>query len=114
MGETMSLRRGFQCLVWGSVASLLYAGPTNPDRGVNSAPTRLEASAALVQPDAAPVQSNAAVVRLEAVVAQPDATLVEPDTTLAEAAFKLAAVTPSDPNVGPLEATDECLPSQEC
>jgi hypothetical protein len=52
-------------------------------------------------------------------VAQPDAALAQPDTTLAEAAFKLAAVTPSDanvspPNVSPPEATDECLLSQDC
>jgi len=105
--------------VWGSVASLLYAGPTNSDRGVKSAPTRLEAGAVLVQPDAAPARSNAAVVRSDAVVAQPDAAFAQPDTTLAEAAFKLAAVTPSDanvspPNLSPPEATDECLLSQDC
>jgi hypothetical protein len=119
MGETMRLRRGFHCFVWGSVASLLYASPTNSDRGVKSAPTHRVAGAALVQPHAAPARSNAAIVRTDAVVAQPDAALAEPDTTLAEAAFKLAAVTPSDanvspPDVSPPEATDECLPSQEC
>jgi len=112
MGETMRRRRGFHCLVWGSVASLLYASPTNSDRGVKSAPTRLEASAALVQPDAAPVQSNAAVVRRDATLAQPDAAPAEP-------AFKLAAVTPSDANLSPPsvsapEASDECLLSQDC
>ena len=42
------------------------------------------------------------------------AALAQPDTTLAEAAFKRAAVTPSDANVSPPEATDECLLSQDC
>jgi hypothetical protein len=119
MGETMRLRRGFHCFVWGSVASLLYASPTNSDRVVKSAPTHRVAGAALVQPHAAPVRSNAAIVRSDAAAAQPDAALAQPDTTLAEAAFKLAAVTPSDanvspPDVSPPEATDQCLPSQEC
>src|SRR5215813_1175565 len=108
----MRLRRGFHCFVWGSVASLLYAGPTNIDRSVKSAPVRLEASAALVQPDSATVQSNATVVRKDAVLAQPDA-------APAEAAFKLAAVTAPDANLSPPsvsapEAADECLLSQEC
>src|SRR5256885_3344398 len=115
----MRLRRGFHCFVWGSVASVLYASPTNSDRGVESAPTHRVASAALAQSDAAPVRSSAAVVRSDAVIAQPDAVVAPPDTTLAEAAFKLAAVTPSDanvrpPDVSPLEAVDECLLSQDC
>src|SRR5438874_10014288 len=108
----MRLRGGSHCFLWGSVASLLYASPTNSDRGVESAPTHRVASAALAQSDAAPVRSNAAVVRSDAVIAQPD-------TMLAEAAFKLAAITPSDanvspPSVSPLEAMDECLLSQDC
>jgi len=98
--------------VWGSVASLLYAGPTNIDRSVKSAPARLEASAGLVQPDAATVQSNATVVRKDAVLAQPGAAPAEP-------VFKLAAVTAPDANLSPPsvsapEAADECLLSQEC
>src|SRR5262249_45104957 len=111
---TMGLRRGFHCFVWGSVASLLYAGPTNSDRGAISAPTRLEVGAALVQLDLAPVRSNAAIVQSDAAVAQPDAALAQPDTTPAEADLKLAAVTPSDANVSPPEATDECQLSQDC
>jgi hypothetical protein len=107
--------------VWGSgaslliVASLLYAGLTNFDPGVESAPTHRVARAALVVPAAAPVL---------AVVAQPDVVAAQEDTTPVEAGFKLASVTPSDanvkppnvtlPNVSPPQATDECLLSQEC
>jgi hypothetical protein len=97
------------------VASLLlflYASPTNSDRDAKSAPTHRQASAGLLLPDAAPVRSNAAAVRPDAVRAQPDAALAEP-------AFRLAAVTPSDPNVSPPnvtapEPTDECLLAQDC
>jgi hypothetical protein len=108
----MGLRRGFHCFLWGSVASMLYASPTNSDRDVKSAPTRVQASAGLVLPDAAPVRSNAAVVRPDAVLAQPDAALAEP-------AFRLAAVTPSEtsvspPNVTAPEPKDECLLAQDC
>ena len=108
----MRLRLGLHCLVWGSVASLLYASLTNSDRGVESAPTQRVAGAALLQPGATSVPANAAIVRSDAVVAEPDA-------TLAEATFKLAAVTPSalnvnPPHVSPPEATDECPLSQDC
>jgi hypothetical protein len=104
MGITMS--RGFHCFVWGSLASVLYAGPTNLDRDVK---------AATAQPDAnpAPAQSVVAVTRPNTPPAQP--ALEFADTTL----FKLAAVTPSDASVGLPKVTtpepaDECLPSQDC
>jgi hypothetical protein len=127
----MSLRRGLHCFLWGSVASMLYASPTNSDRAVKTAPTHREASAGLVQPDAPSVRSNAAVVRSDvtvvrsnAVIAQPKAALAQPDATFAEQAFKLAAVTPQDvsvgssnvspPGVSPPEAMDDCLLTQDC
>jgi hypothetical protein len=112
----MRLRRGFHCFLWGSLASVLYAGPTNPDRAVQALTSRLEANAAVVQPDAAPVQSSTAVLRQATVVAKP---VAPPDAAPAEPAFKLAAVTPSDanvsaPNASVPEVTDECLQSQDC
>jgi hypothetical protein len=82
----MRLVRGFHCCVWGSLAALLYAGPTNPDRDIKSAPTLLDANTALVQSDAA----------------------------LADPALKVARVTPPDANVSSFEASDECLVSQDC
>jgi hypothetical protein len=115
----MRLRRGFHCVLWGSVASLLYASPTNSDRGAKSAPTHREASAGLVLPDAAPVRSNAAVARSDVIVVRSSAVVAQPDAVLAEPAFKLAAVTPQDVNVGssnvsPPEPSDECLLAQDC
>jgi hypothetical protein len=111
----MRLRLGVHCFVWGSLATLLYAGFTNFDRGAESVPAHRVARAALVVPAAAPVLP---------VVGQPDAMFAQQDTTPAEAGFKLASVTPSDanvkppnvtlPNVSPPQATDECLLSQEC
>jgi hypothetical protein len=118
----MRLRRGFHCFLWGSVASLLYASPTNSDRGGKSAPTHREASAGFVLPDAAPVRSNAAVARSDVIVVRSSAVVAQPDAALAEPAFKLAAVTPQDVNVGssnvsppsPPEASDDCLLTQDC
>jgi hypothetical protein len=114
MGETMSLRREFHCLVWGSLAALLYAGPTNLDRDV-------KAAAAQSDTDAMHAQSVVAVVRPEVAVARP-----ETDIALAHSApgpvepnFQLAAVTPSDtsvslPSVSAPQPLDKCLPSQDC
>lgn len=103
MGITM--RRGFHCFVWGSLASLLYAGPTNLDRDVK---------AATAQPDtnAAPAQSVVAVTRPNAAPGQSPPELTEPT-------FKLAAVTPADasvslPKVTAPEPADECLLAQDC
>jgi len=111
----MTLRRVIHCCVWGSAASLLYAGLANFDPSVESAPTLRVARAALVASDAAPVLVD---------VAQPDVVAAQQDTTSVEPGFKLASVTPSDatvkpptvtlPNVSPTEGTDECLLSQEC
>jgi hypothetical protein len=110
MGITM--RRGFHCFVWGSLASLLYAGPTNLDRNVK---------AATAQPDAnpAPVQSILAVVPPEVAAARASAEPAESALGLAEPTFRLAAVTPPDaslslPKVTAPEPADECLLSQEC
>ena len=110
MGITM--RRGFHCFVWGSLASVLYAGPTNLDRDVK---------AAAAQPDAnaAHAQSVVAVVRPEVAAARASVGPAELAPGLAEPTFKLAAVTPSDASVGlpkvtAPEAADECLLSQDC
>src|SRR5215468_2973934 len=118
MGEIMRLRRGFHCFLWGSLASVLYAGPTNPDQAVKAQPSRREASAAVVQPDAAPVRPSTAVLQPKTVVAEPV------PATAPAAAFKLTAVTPPDASVGAgnasvpnpsvPEVTDECLLSQDC
>jgi hypothetical protein len=115
----MRLRRGLHCFLWGSVASLLYASPTNSDRGVKSAPTHREASAGLALPDTAPVRSNAAVLRSDVTVVRANAVVAQPDAALAEPAFKLAALPPPDANVSPPsvsvpEVTDECLLAQDC
>jgi hypothetical protein len=109
MGITM--RRGFHCFVWGSLASLLYAGPTNLDRNVK---------AATAQPDAkgATAQSVFPVIRPEVAAARASAEPAE-SPGLAEPTFRLAAVTPSDANLGlpkltTPEPADECLLSQDC
>jgi hypothetical protein len=114
MGETMSLRRGFHCFVWCSLASLLYAGPTNLERDV-------KAAAAQSDTDALHAQSVVAVVRPEVAVAQPDTdiALAQGAPEFAEPAFKLAAVTPPDaspslPKVTAPEPLDECPLAQDC
>jgi hypothetical protein len=116
MGETMSLRRGFHCFVWGSLASLLYAGPANFDRDVKVA-------AAQPVTDALHAQSVVAVVRPEVAVARPDTdtdiVLVQSAPEFAEPAFRLAAVTSPDaslslPKVTAPEPLDECPLAQDC
>jgi hypothetical protein len=117
----MRLGRGFHCFLWGSVASVLYATPTNPDRAVTSTPARVNASAAVVKPETIAVRSDA-VAQTGDKVARPQAPLALANAAPAQPAFKLAAVTPSDatvgapsePNVSPPEPTDECLLAQDC
>jgi len=107
--------------LWGSVASVLYATPTNPDRAVTSTPARANASAAVVQPETMAVRSGT-VAQTGDKVATPQAPLALANAAPAESAFKLAAVTPSDatvgapsePSVSLPEPTDECLLAQDC
>ena len=110
----MSLRRGFHCFVWGSVASLLYAGPTNLDRDVKAATAKPDT-------DAMHAQSLVAVVRPEVAVARPDTdiALAQSAPEFAEPAFTLAAVTSPDaslslPKVTAPEPLDECPLAQDC
>jgi len=125
----MRLGRGFRCCVWGGLLSMLYAGPTNPDRDAKSAPTRLDAKVAQADatPLAQPVAPNAAAAtpaRLAVPFFQPRPAAPAPDAAPAEPAFKLAAVTPPDvtvgapnvipPDVSPPGPTDECLLAQDC
>src|SRR6516162_10016609 len=87
MGANMRLLNGFGCFVCGSLAVLLCAARANPDRHVNAALARMDATAALAHSDAA-----AAVA--DPVIKVP---LAEPEV-----------------NVSPLEASDECILSEEC
>jgi hypothetical protein len=110
MGITM--KRGFHCFVWGSLASLLYAGPTNLDRDVKAAAAQPDA-------DAAHAQSVVAVVRANVAVASPSTAPAQWAPEEAAPAFKLAAVTSPDANVSLPKVTtpepaDECLLSQDC
>jgi D-alanyl-D-alanine carboxypeptidase len=102
--------------VWGSLASLLYAGPANFDRDVKVA-------AAQPVTDALHAQSVVAVVRPEVAVARPDTDtdimLVQSAPEFAEPAFWLAAVTSPDaslslPKVTAPEPLDECPLAQDC
>ena len=100
-----SMKRGVHCVVWGSLASVLYAGPTDLDRDVK---------AAAAQPD-----TNAAVAQTIVAVTRPNTAPAQPGPELAEPTFRLAAVTPSDasvslPPVSAPEPADECLLAQDC
>jgi hypothetical protein len=104
------MKRGFRCVVWGSLASMLYAGPTNLDRDVKASPARQDAT------DAA-AQSVIPVIRPEVAAARASADPAEP--RVAEPTFTLAAVTPPDagvslPKVTAPEPADECLLAQDC
>ena len=112
------MKRGVHCVVWGSLASVLYAGPTNLDRDVKAATTRPDADAAVAQ------TTVVAVTRPSTAPAQPAAGFPQFAPGLAEQTFRLAAVTPSDtsvstpeistPPASPPEPSDECLLAQDC
>src|SRR5215475_3944427 len=99
----MRLFNGFGCFLCGSLAVLLCAAPANPDRHVKAALAPLDAIAALAHLDAARAGG-------ELITAFPD-----PDAraTLADPAIKVPLAKP-EANVSPLEASDECVLSEEC
>src|SRR5437870_4030289 len=103
MGANMRLLSGFGCFVCGSLAVLLCAAPANPDRHVNAALARMDAIAALAHSDAA--------------LAGPElrTALADPNTraAVADPVIKVPLVEPKV-NVSPLEASDECVLSEEC
>src|SRR6516162_2515975 len=87
MGANMRLLNGFGCFLCGSLAVLLCAARANPDRHVDAALARMDATAARAHSDAA-----AAVA--DPVIKVP---LAEPEV-----------------NVSPLEASDACVLSEAC
>src|SRR6266568_1178964 len=103
MGANMSLLSGFGCFVCGSLAVLVCAAPANPDRHVNAVLARMDAVAALDHSDAA--------------LAGPElrTALADPNTraAVADPVIKVPLAEP-EVNVSPLEASDECVPSEEC
>src|SRR5258708_17510886 len=103
MGANMRLLSGFGCFVCGSLAVLLCAAPANPDRHVNAALARMDAIAALAHSDAA--------------LAGPElgTTLADPNTraAVADPIIKVPLAEPEE-NVSRLEASDECVLSEEC
>ncbi len=99
----MRLVSGFGCFLWGSLAVLLCAVPANPDRHVKAALAPVDAIAALAHSNAA-----LATPELRTALADPDAM-----ATLADPVIKVPLVEP-EVNVSPLEASDECVLSEEC
>src|SRR5258708_23508493 len=103
MGANMRLLSGVGCFVCGGLAVLLCAAPANPDRHVNAALARMDAIAALAPSDAA--------------LAGPElrTALADPNTraAVADPVIKVPLAEP-EVNVSPLEASDECVLSEEC
>jgi hypothetical protein len=99
----MRLVSGFGCFVCGSLAVLLCAAPANPDRYVKAALAPLDAIAALAHSDATPAGPE-----LKTALADPEARADLPD-----AVIKVPLLEP-EVNVSPLEASDECVLSEEC
>src|SRR5260370_42491448 len=88
MGANMSLLSGFGCFVCGSLAVLLCSASANPDRHINAALARIDDAVAAL------AHSDAAAAVADPVMKMP---LAEPEV-----------------NVSPLEASDECVLSEEC
>jgi hypothetical protein len=98
----MRLLNGFGCFLCGSLA-LLWIAPANPDRHVKAALAPLDAMAALAHSDAAPAGPE-----LRTALADPGAR-----ATLADPVIKVPLAGP-EVNVSPLEASDECVLTEEC
>src|SRR5215467_3801706 len=99
----MRLFNGFCCFLCGSLAVLLYVGPANRDRHVKAALASLDAIAAFAHSDAA--------------LASPElrTALTDPNTraAVADPVIKVP-LAEREVNVSPLEASDECVLSEEC
>ena len=99
----MRLFNGFCCFLCGSLAVLLYVGPANRDRHVKAALASLDAVAAFAHSDAA--------------LASPElrTALADPNTRdpVADPVIKVPLAEP-EVNASPLEASDECVLSEEC
>jgi hypothetical protein len=99
----MRLFNGFGCFLCGSLAVLLCAAPANPDRHVKAALAPLDAIAALAHSDAA-----LASTELRTALADPNTRAAPADPAIK---VPLAG---AEANVSPLEASDECVLSEEC
>ena len=99
----MRLINGFGCFVCGSLAVLLCAAPANPDRHVKAALAPLDAIAARAHSDAA-----LASTELRTALADPNTRAAPADPAIK---VPLAG---AEANVSPLEASDECVLSEEC
>jgi len=99
----MRLLNGFGCFLCGSLAVLLCAAPANPDRQVKAA--------------LAPIDAIAAFAHSDVALASPELTtaLADPNTRdpVADPVIKVPLAEP-EVNVSPLEASDECVLSEEC
>jgi hypothetical protein len=98
----MRLLNGFGCFLCGSLA-FLWIAPANPDRHVKAALAPLEGIAVLARSDAA-----LAGPELRTALADPDAR-----ATLADPVINVPLAEP-EAKVGPLEASDECVLTEEC
>ena len=98
----MRLLNGFGCFLCGSLAVLLCA-PANPDRQVKAA--------------LAPIDAIAAFAHSDVALASPElrTALADPNTRdpVADPVIKVPLAEP-EVNVSPLEASDECVLSEEC
>ena len=98
----MRLLNGFGCFLCGSLAVLLCA-PANPDRQVKAALAPIDAIAAFAYSDVA--------------LASPElrTALADPNTRdpVADPVIKVPLAEP-EVNVSPLEASDECVLSEDC
>jgi hypothetical protein len=98
----MRLLNGFGCFLCGSLVVLLCA-PANPDRQVKAA--------------LAPIDAIAAFAHSDVALASPElrTALTDPNTraAVADPVIKVPLAEP-EVNVSPLEASDECVLSEEC
>jgi hypothetical protein len=103
MGGKHRLFNGFGCFLCGSLAVLLCVAPAKRDGHVKAALAPLDAIAALTHSDAA-----LAGPELRTALADPDAR-----ATLIDPVIKVPLAEP-EVNVSPLEASDECVLTEEC
>ena len=103
----MRFIRGSQCVVWGSLAALLYGGPANPGRGVTAAIVAPDRPAALAEEGFSLASQEQKTALAEAGTAVPlqdmRAAIAEPSTRAAPAVPDQMAA-PADPGVTTISA----------
>src|ERR1700704_390610 len=107
--KTFRRQRKSRCLLWASLAALLYSGPASSVGDLKTTPTRSDVRAAFVYSDVAPAGPDASFA-----FADSDVGSAFPDRGVGKALSDLETrVALGGPDAKP-DASDECLGAEDC